>query len=305
MLALLALAGQIIGAQEQSTPRHAYVTFFIASLGTLLTIAAQDWQKLKSDGALAQLSRVLEILTLLLLPFLLLEYRSDLALLGLALMLFLFLRTPQLTGAASTTAMLYFTPIAAVLILVHELDPHWMPFANYRLLLNPRFLFYCATALLLAYYITQKEKLAPFAASPESLRLLMKGSGLAIIVILFAAFTLETMAFYDFREEMTGRDFYAPKQFALSLVWSLYSLTLLGLGIWKRLLPARLAALAIFALTLIKVVFVDFWLIDKLYRIISAIAFGAILVYVSYLYQRHRDKIIAVVTGKETMGDER
>ncbi len=301
MLALLALAGQIIGAQEQTTPRHAYVTFFIASIGTLLTIAAQDWRKRKSEGALAQLSRVLEVLTLLLPPFLLLEYRSDLALLGLALVLFLFLRAPQLTGTASATAALHFVPFAALLIIIHEFDPHWLPFSSYRLILNPRFLFYCATALMLAYYITQKEKLAPFAASPESLRLLVQGSGLAIIVILFAAFTLETMTFYDFREEMSGKDFYAPKQFALSLVWSFYSLALLALGIWKRLLPARLAALALFALTLVKVVLVDFWLINKLYRIISAMAFGAILVYVSYLYQRHREKIIAVVTGKETL----
>ena len=152
---------------------------------------------------------------------------------------------------------------------------------------------------MLSYNLTQKEKLATFAATPEVLRLLMKAVGLAIIVVLFAAFTLETLSFYQFREETTGRDYYAPQQFALSLVWSIYSLALLGLGIWKRMLPARLAALVIFALTLIKVVFVDFWLIDKLYRIISAIAFGAILVYVSYLYQRHREKIMAVVKGKE------
>jgi len=300
MLALLALAGQIIDAQEQTTPRHAYVTFFVASICTLLAIAAQGRQKFKPEGALSQLQRVLEILTLLLLPFLLLEYRTDLALLSFALVLFVFLRMPQITGYVTATVALYFVPLAAVLIIMHELDPHWLPFTSYRLILNPRFLFYCGTALMLAYYITQKEKLAPFAASPEGLRLLMKGSGLAIIVVLFAAVTLETMTFYDFREEMSGKDFYAPKQFALSLVWSIYSLTLLGLGIWKRMLPARLAALGTFALTLIKVVFVDFWLIDKLYRIISAIAFGAILVYVSYLYQRHRDKIIAVVTGKET-----
>jgi len=299
MLALLALAGQIIDAQEQTTPRHAYATFFTASICTLLTIAAQGWSKFKPEGMLAQLNRAFEIITLLLLPFLLLEYRTDLALLSLALVLLVFMRTPQITGYVPATAVLYYVPVAAVLVILHEFDPHWLPFANYRLILNPRFLSYCATALLLAYYITQKEKLAPYAVSPEGLRLLMMGSSIAIIVVLFAALTLETMAFYEFQEEQTGRNFYAPQQFVLSLVWSLYSLTLLGLGIWKRMLPARLAALVLFALTLVKVLFVDFWLIEKFYRIISAIAFGAILVYVSYLYQRHREKIMAVVKGEE------
>lgn len=298
-LAVLALAAQAIDAPQTQTPRNFYVTFFTASAATLLALAAQCWERLRAEGLLLTLQHALFILTLLALPFLLAEYRSDLALIGFALVLFLFLKTPQLASAATGTTTLYFVPLAAFLVFMHELDPSWLPFARYRFILNPRFLFYCATALMLAYYLAQKEKLAPFAATPEVLRLLMKGAGLAVIIVLFAAFTLETMSFYQFREEATGRNFYAPQQFALSLVWSIYSLALLGLGIWKRLLPVRLAALAIFALTLLKVLFVDFWLIDKLYRIISAIAFGAILVYVSYLYQRHREKIMEVVTGKE------
>lgn len=299
ILALCALGAELAGSYNPITPHHHYATFFIASVGTLLTLAAQSWSRMTSEGKLVQLHRALEIITLLLLPFLLSEYRIDLAFLSFALLLFVFIKTPRLTNTATATTTLYFIPLAAAFVFMNEFDPSWISFSSYRLILNPRFLFYCAIAAMLAYYHMQKDKLAPFAPSPAGFDLLTKLTGAAIILVLFAAFSLETMSFYQFREEHTGVDLYAPKQFALSLVWSLYSLTLLGLGLKKRVLAPRLAALIIFALTLVKVLFVDFWLIDKLYRIISAIAFGAILVYVSYLYQRHRDKIIAVVTGKE------
>lgn len=298
-IALLVLTAEILDRPIAATPRPLYVTFFTASTALFAAFVAQSRLKLVAENIWFTLQRALEIATLLLLPYLLAQYRSDLALLGFALVLFVFIKMPQLQSAATATATLYFVPIAAALIFMNEFDPSWMPLASYRLILNPRFLFYCAVAALLAYYLLQKEKLAPFAASPACFELVMKLCGIGIIAVLFAAFSLETMTFYQFREESTGADLYAPQQFTLSLVWSLYSLTLLGLGIRQRMLAPRLAALVIFALTLLKVLFVDFWLIDKLYRIISAIAFGAILVYVSYLYQRHRDKIIAVVTGKE------
>ncbi|MEK7726789.1 MAG: DUF2339 domain-containing protein, partial [candidate division KSB1 bacterium] len=273
-LAILALAAQTMDASQATTSRHLYATFFTASAAMFLALAAQSRLTFKSEGIWFTLQRALEIITLLLLPFLLAEYRSDLALLGFAFVLFLFIKIPQLTSAASATAALYFIPLAAVLVFMNEFDPSWLAFADYRLILNPRFLFYCGIAAMLAYYLLQKEKFAPFAASPAGFELLLKGSGLAIIVVLFAALSLETMSFYQFREEQTGAELYAPKHFALSLVWSIYSLALLGLGLWKRMLAPRLAALSIFALTLLKALFVDFWLIDKLYRIISAIAFG-------------------------------
>jgi uncharacterized membrane protein len=86
------------------------------------------------------------------------------------------------------------------------------------------------------------------------------------------------------------RDLELAKQLSLSVMWALYGGGLLVAGrVWRvRLL--RLMALALLSLTTLKVFFRDLSSLDRVYRIVSFIVLGLILLAVSYLYQKNQQR---------------
>jgi uncharacterized membrane protein len=89
------------------------------------------------------------------------------------------------------------------------------------------------------------------------------------------------------------------KQLSLSGVWLLFSIGVMSLGIWRRTRILRLLAIALFAVTILKIFIYDLSFLETLYRIFSFIGLGLMLLAVSYLYQRYRDVII----GSSEAGD--
>ncbi len=71
----------------------------------------------------------------------------------------------------------------------------------------------------------------------------------------------------------------------ISVLWAAYALGLVLIGILKRYRPIRYLAIAIFAATILKVFFVDLAELDTLYRILSVMGLGVLLLGASYLYQ--------------------
>ena len=80
------------------------------------------------------------------------------------------------------------------------------------------------------------------------------------------------------------------KQLSLSVVWGLYASGLLIVGQLRRLLLLRVMGLALLSLTILKVFIWDLSSLDRVYRIISFIMLGAILLVVSYFYQRSQQR---------------
>jgi len=86
--------------------------------------------------------------------------------------------------------------------------------------------------------------------------------------------------------EESLRDLRLASQLALSVLWALYGGVLLVTGRMRRARLLRLMALVLLGLTTLKVFFWDLASLDRLYRIVSFIVLGAILLVVSYLYQK-------------------
>ncbi len=84
------------------------------------------------------------------------------------------------------------------------------------------------------------------------------------------------------------RDLRLAEQLSLSVVWTLYGGAMLTVGILRRNRLLRMMALLLLILTIVKVFLFDLSSLDKVYRIISFIVLGAILLAVSFLYQRFR-----------------
>jgi uncharacterized membrane protein len=76
------------------------------------------------------------------------------------------------------------------------------------------------------------------------------------------------------------------EQYAYSTVWLAYGVVLLAVGFYLRSQPARLAALAVIALTIAKVFIIDTASISGIYRAVSVIGLGVVLLGIGWLYQR-------------------
>jgi uncharacterized membrane protein len=77
---------------------------------------------------------------------------------------------------------------------------------------------------------------------------------------------------------------------SLSLGWAAYALAVLVLGIRRRDAPLRYLAIAVFALTLGKLVVVDLDRLERGWRILSFLGLGALMLGASALYQRVADR---------------
>lgn len=77
----------------------------------------------------------------------------------------------------------------------------------------------------------------------------------------------------------------------LTILWGVYALILIYLGIFKRRKYIRIAAIILFAITLLKLIFYDISGMNTLSRIIVFISLGILLLIISFLYNKFKDKI--------------
>ncbi|HWN10029.1 MAG TPA: DUF2339 domain-containing protein [Pyrinomonadaceae bacterium] len=89
----------------------------------------------------------------------------------------------------------------------------------------------------------------------------------------------------------TLRNLELAKQLSLSVIWAVYASGLLVAGHLRRLRLLRVMGLALLSLTVLKVFLWDLSSLDRVYRIISFIMLGAILLVVSYFYQRSQQPV--------------
>jgi uncharacterized membrane protein len=76
------------------------------------------------------------------------------------------------------------------------------------------------------------------------------------------------------------------EQYSYSVVWLAYGVALLLFGIWQRSQPSRIASAAITLLTIGKVFVVDMSDLTGVYRAMSFIGLGLVLVGIGWLYQK-------------------
>ena len=77
----------------------------------------------------------------------------------------------------------------------------------------------------------------------------------------------------------------------LSIFWGAYSLLLIALGIGQRKKYLRIAAIALFGVTLLKLFFYDIAHLDTIPKTIIFISLGALLLIISFLYNKYKNVI--------------
>lgn len=74
----------------------------------------------------------------------------------------------------------------------------------------------------------------------------------------------------------------------LSILWGVYSLFLIALGIWKKKKHLRIGAIALFAVTLVKLFFYDISHLDTIAKTVVFVSLGVLLLIISFLYNKYK-----------------
>ncbi len=90
------------------------------------------------------------------------------------------------------------------------------------------------------------------------------------------------------------------RDFTYSALWMAYGTMLMGVGFWRRSAFVRWQALVLIAFTIGKVFLYDVSELDRGYRIVSFIVLGALLLAISFMYQRDWLKLSSHNNSKES-----
>lgn len=105
----------------------------------------------------------------------------------------------------------------------------------------------------------------------------------------------EVITYFDYCKVYIGKygkEVEGYKQMTISIVWALYSIVLMAIGIFKKYGAVRLMSIVIFIITILKVFVLDMAGLETIYRIISFIVLGIILMLAAFLYNKYKGKII-------------
>lgn len=134
-------------------------------------------------------------------------------------------------------------------------------------------------SLLVAHYIFPKESLTEFENNVhDAIQYII-----AVLLWLFVSWDLAN--YYGLYDQENQRNL------ALSLWWIVYAVILVAISAAVRLKSLRRIGFLLFGLVILKVFLYDLQSLETVYRIISFISLGVILLIVSFVYQKNKEQI--------------
>lgn len=164
-------------------------------------------------------------------------------------------------------------------------------FHTHALVLNARFATFMVAIAIMAGIVAAGERLASEREMP-----FVKLAGIALNLLALVALTSEANDYFSrqiaelyHRRDMYGamRQLEIARDFSFSAIWIVYGAALMVAGFWKRSAFVRWQAMVLLAVTIGKVFLYDSRELQQIYRILSFIALGVMLMAISYAY--HRD----------------
>jgi uncharacterized membrane protein len=164
-------------------------------------------------------------------------------------------------------------------------------FATSQMIFNMRMLVYAVAICVLglvAYHALRR--------SGDLAKNIGAVAAVALNVLALIALSLEIRDYYS--HQMTTfapgssvianwTDLRIARDFSYSALWMGYGAMLMAIGFWKKSAFVRWQALILIALTTVKVFAYDTSELERIYRILSFIVLGALLLAISFAYQRN------------------
>lgn len=134
-------------------------------------------------------------------------------------------------------------------------------------------------ALVISYFLYKEESLSDFEQGVH------RGLQYIIAGLLWGFVSWDLMHYFSGYGQVNQRNL------SLSLWWLILAVGLIAVSTIKTLKSLRKISLFLFGLVIIKVFLYDVQTLDTVYRIISFISLGVILLIVSFIYQHNKEKI--------------
>ncbi|MBU0477964.1 DUF2339 domain-containing protein [bacterium] len=112
------------------------------------------------------------------------------------------------------------------------------------------------------------------------------------IIQFFWYVNSEIYRHYKYLGEMLHKSFDNQRNMFFSIFWTVYASVLMAGGFVWRNKYIRVSAMGLLGLTILKVFFYDLWNLGKIYRMISFIVLGVILILISFLYNKIKDRVV-------------
>jgi uncharacterized membrane protein len=166
---------------------------------------------------------------------------------------------------------------------------------EHSLFLNARFAVGLAAVLVVfAYYYFIRRLRDECSDGEQRLAIFLGWTG---VLLLWLFLSVETYT-YCHDTVILHSEARWVAQMALSMTWGTYAIALLAVGFWRGIRPLRLVALALFGLTALKLVLVDMSTVRQMYRVVSFLVLGILMIGTSYIYHRV-EKWLEASAGKE------
>jgi uncharacterized membrane protein len=149
-------------------------------------------------------------------------------------------------------------------------------------LFNPRFAAYLALIACFGFALWAARSHVASVAGEERIEIGI----FAIAINVFALIALSVEFWDRFGKASTGIEASLAQHLALSVLWTAYASVLLFLGMQSKSALLRWQSLILFGLVVGKVFLYDLSFLERAYRILSFFILGAVLLAVSFLYQR-------------------
>jgi uncharacterized membrane protein len=177
-------------------------------------------------------------------------------------------------------------------------------FSSQMLVFNARFATFLVAIAVMAGIVVAGNR---FASEREKPFIMMAGialNALALIALTREAndyFTRHIAETYQQRNMYeASRQLEIARDFSFSAIWILYGAALMIVGFWKRSAFIRWQAMVLLAVTIGKVFLYDSRELQQVYRILSFIALGVMLMATSYAYHRDWFKLSPKKSGGGT-----
>jgi uncharacterized membrane protein len=107
-------------------------------------------------------------------------------------------------------------------------------------------------------------------------------------IVLLSA---EVSDFFRSSPARTFSEIRYARELSLSILWTLYASAIIGAGIMKKIRLLRVMGILLAGAAIIKVFLFDLSALQTIYRIVSFIVLGMVLLIVSYFYNRFKNRI--------------
>ncbi|QQS23204.1 DUF2339 domain-containing protein [bacterium] len=133
--------------------------------------------------------------------------------------------------------------------------------------------------LILAYFSFTRDNISEFENDVH------RGIQYIASAALMFFVSYDLLNFYDLPTQVNERNL------ALSIWWLILAVGMFALSVMKTFRTLRKPSLVLFGIVILKVFLYDLQTLDTVYRIISFITLGVILLVVSFMYQKNKEKI--------------